>query len=492
MFYKRFLPLLLLILLSACQTDESDIVLPTLIFSSTPTLPEPSPTNTASATPLPSPTPAASDTPLPSATATATRQPSATFSPTPTPSHTPPATATLTPAPTLAFQLFGGLAGQIDPDGVIQTIADMQNFDTRHTLSAQNNGYKGIDAALAYLVGRMTAQAATCAAPAYFYEDRFTVVYQGVTTTQTNTVLEVRGSAPDAGVVVIGAHYDTISKTPRFNPFGFQPGADDNGSGVAATLELARLFCLQPRQKTVVFVLFAAEEIRTETEVGRVGSRHFVTRFVPTQSWRIDAMFNLDTIGSATDTRGFIVDNLARIYSAGPIDSPSRQLARRLQAAAYIQMPDFELIVEDAEDRENRWGDHMSFTRAGYPAARLFEGSEDVDRQDSPQDLLNDIDPPYLVKNIQVVLAFLLGESEGFPPPQNVVPNGRIVFWEAVPEAVGYLVALRQPGENNYTFTILPPEKTGIELPANTIFAIGTIGANGVVGALTAENFVSS
>src|SRR5690606_26538935 len=123
-----------------------------------------------------------------------------------------------------------------------------------------------------------SGQAATCAAPAMFYEDPFTITYQNVSSIQSNLVLEVRGTSADAGVIVVGAHYDTISKDARLNPYGFQPGADDNASGVSATMELARIYCLQPRQKTVVFVLFAAEEIRIGEFEGRQGSREFINR----------------------------------------------------------------------------------------------------------------------------------------------------------------------------------------------------------------------
>ncbi len=80
----------------------------------------------------------------------------------------------------------------------------------------------------------------------------------------------------------------------------------------------------------MVFVLFAAEEIRTEVSVGRVGSRNFVGRFLPGKGWRVESMLNLDTIGSATDTKGAIVDDLARLYSAPPMEGSSRSGPRTM------------------------------------------------------------------------------------------------------------------------------------------------------------------
>ncbi|HLA44566.1 MAG TPA: M28 family peptidase, partial [Aggregatilineales bacterium] len=319
--------ILMLIAVAACSQKNDTFVLPTRLVLTTPTE---TATASATATETPIPTATATTTPAPpTGTFTPRFTPSNTFSPTPTPSDTPPATPTLTAAPTLQAQLFGILSSYIDQNTIVRRIADLENFDTRHTNSMRNNGVEGIDAARLYLSALWTGQAATCAASASFYEDAFTITYRDVSSIQSNLVLEVRGTQPGNGVIIVGAHYDTISKDERLNPYGFQPGADDNASGVSATMELARLYCLQPRQKTVVFVLFAAEEIRIGDIAGRQGSRQFVNRFIGSRGWHVDAMINLDTIGSATDTRGELVSNIARLYSAGPNDSPSRQLARR-------------------------------------------------------------------------------------------------------------------------------------------------------------------
>ncbi|MFP4320990.1 MAG: M28 family peptidase [Anaerolineales bacterium] len=478
---------------SAAQTEP--IALPTRMALSEPTATAP-PTATdlaASATPSPS----ATATVVP--TATHTPQPTATFSPTPAVIATRTRIPTATPAPPLGQQTFGALAVQINQAAVINTIAELVNFESRHTNSARGDGWRGIDAARAYLAQRLQTQATTCANPAVFYEDPFTVTYRGETSQQANLILAVGG--PDVGreTIVLGAHYDTMSDAqPHEQRFLIQPGANDNGSGVASIVELARLYCAQPRQARVVFVLFAAEEIRLNGQdgnpdndiPGRIGSRHFVSNFLPGQPWNVTAMLNLDTIGSSIDSNSTaLVDDRASIYSAGP-ENPSRQLARQVQAAAYVQMPDFQVIVENREDRRNRWGDHMSFTRAGIPAARLIEGAEDDERQDTRDDRLNFINPPYLMKNIQVVLAFLLSASEGPPPPGGITANGGIVFWDASPGGAGYLVASRAPGQQGYQFDILPTNRTGYEFAPNTIFAVGTISNDGILGSLSSEVYI--
>jgi len=468
--------------LVACQSNEP-VTVPTLYQTDTPrsthtTMPTATASRTATTTPTLTPT----NTP------TETAIPTATFSPTPNRNDNNGARIpTGTPAPALESQTFAALSTQIDKQGMMQTVTDMVAFQTRHSNSGQGNGLTGIDTARDYLATRLNNQAANCANDATFFKQDFVLDYREMITTQSNLILGIEGTISNSPPFVLGAHYDTISKDPTLNPYGYQPGADDNASGVSVILELARLYCLQPRTQSVVFVLFAAEENRNDVFNGRIGSRQFLSNFVPSQGWRIQGMLNLDTIGSATDTEGQIVDTLARLYSAG---GSSRQLARWIQAAAYVQLSDFNLVVEPREDRQNRWGDHMSFTRAGYPAVRLFEGSEDVDRQDSVQDLPNDLDPEYLSKNLQVVLAFLLTLGEGNAPPDNLQVVGTTLFWEPASEVDYYLVAHRPSTQESYTFTIIPATQTSIELPPDTIVTVGTINEANILGWLPEEVYI--
>lgn len=475
---KKSLIVWILFLLTACNQKAEEVPLPTHFIPPTFT-PSATPSPTETHTPLPTATFTPSSTPT--NTATFTPSPTATFTPLPT--STP--TATATPPPTL----FERLASQIDRTGIMKTIADLTNFSTRNTNSATlTDPNTGIVAARNYLLARVNQNIETCASPASVELNSFMLFYRDVTTAQANIVAMVEGTNPDLGVVIIGAHYDTISKVYPANPLAIQPGADDNGSGISATLELMRLMCLEPRQQTVAFVWFAAEENVINNQ-GRQGSQHFVNTYLPNTNWRVVGMINLDTIGSATDERGNIIDTFAYLYSQGSINSPSRALARRIQAAAYVHLPDFRLILQNREDRENRWGDHMSFTRAGYPAVRLIEGSEDPERQDSERDLINDLDPDYLMQNIKAILAYLLGRSDGFAAPSDVTISGNTVAWSPIAGAQSYWVAQRVSGQQGYdTFTQVT-EPT-ITLPSGTIFAIGTVGTNGVMGRLAEENIV--
>ncbi len=463
--------LFLLLFVAGCKQSE-EITLPTPFVPPTWT---PSPTSTTTLIPTATPTVTLTPTPTLSPTATLT----STLAPSPTLTLAP--TITDTPIP----QLFDQLASQIDRKGIMTTIADLQNFVTRYTNSVVvPEETIGIIPARNYLLAKLHERAQVCASPAFVEMDNFTLFYREITSAQSNLIAKVEGTNPDLGVLVIGAHYDTISKEYVGNPLAIQPGADDNGSGVSAVLELMRLMCLEPRQQTVVFVLFAAEE-NVINNRGRQGSQHFVNAYLPRAGWNVVGMMNLDTIGSATDERGNIIDTFAHLYAQGPINSPSRALARQVQAAAYVHLPDFRLVVQNREDRENRWGDHMSFTEAGYPAVRLIEGSEDPERQDTDRDLLNDLSPDYLIKNIRVVLAYLLS-GEGLPAPADITITGTTVSWSPVAGAESYWVMQRvsgQQGYGEYTRVTAPT----ITLPSGTIFAIGTVGSNGILGRLSQE-----
>lgn len=466
-------------LFAACQGPE-EVILPTEYIVPTST-PSDTPTPTLTASPTSTLTATPTITPTPTQTETLTE--------TPTPTITPSLTLapTLTPMPRLTK--FEELALKIDRAGIMRTIADLQNFGTRNTNSAQyDQPTTGVIAARQYLFARMNQIAANCASQAFVELNNFTLFYREVTTAQANLVAKVEGTNPSLGVMVIGAHYDTISREAPNDPLNSQPGADDNGSGVSATLELMRLICLEPRPQTVAFVLFAAEENVINGE-GRQGSQQFVYSYLPRTNWNVVGMVNMDTIGSATDERGNIIDTYAFLYSQGPINSPSRDLARRIQAVAYVHLPDFRLILQDREDRENRWGDHMSFTDAGYPAVRLIEGSEDPVRQDSERDLLNDLDPDYLMQNIKAMLAYLLSRGDGFAPPNDLQINGTTITWTPIPGAESYWVVQRVSGQDDYdTFTQVT-EPT-ITLPSGAIFAVGTVGSNGVLGQLSQEYVV--
>src|SRR5258708_37962403 len=161
----------------------------------------------------------------------------------------------------------------------------------------------------------------------------------------------------------MGAHYDSMP-ADFTNGQADAPGANANGSGVAAMLEIARIMAAKPHRATLIFAAFTAEE------TGRQGSLTFVQSYLQAQKSPIDlrAVINLDMIGSGAPAGNDNVPSTIRLFSAEPNDSASRQLARQIALITKTYVDNLEPVVQSAEERAGRWGDQPPFRAAGYPA----------------------------------------------------------------------------------------------------------------------------
>ncbi|MFQ5780635.1 MAG: M20/M25/M40 family metallo-hydrolase, partial [Nitrospiria bacterium] len=201
-----------------------------------------------------------------------------------------------------------------------------------------------------------------------------------------NVVGFIPGSRPEwAGQsVVVGAHYDHLGfgwpDVHRGDEGKIHPGADDNASGIAVLLELARALGKgRPLERSVVFVAFTAGEVE------RLGSRHFISQPKPFTAGRMMGMVNIDTVGRLED-RDLIV------FGAGS----AREWAPLFREAGFITgVP----IAPNASERGA--SDQVSFLNAGIPAVQVFSGvTPDLRR---PTDTTDKIDPVGLAKVVKVV-----------------------------------------------------------------------------------------
>lgn len=263
--------------------------------------------------------------------------------------------------------------------------------------------------------------------------DPFTASYEDIQAEQVNVVARIPGTDPAAGIVLVGAHYD--SRGPDIlDAAARAPGADDNASGVAALLEIGRVLAAEePQPATVVLVAFAAEEIGTQ------GSRHFAGQAVASGE-DIRAVLVLDMVGNAAGPQG---EGSIRLFSAPPDGSPSRQLARSIDLYAHTYLPEFDVSVEPAIDRPYRYSDHVPFSEAGYPAVRFIEPLEDAARQHNAEDLPERLSPVYMQQATRLALAAVLNLAVSPPPPPGVILEAGVLAWEPVEGAAGYAVALR-------------------------------------------------
>ena len=282
---------------------------------------------------------------------------------------------------------------------LLLTVNQLVSFGNRHVLAAPGTG---IHAAYDFLLAEFEAiRLANPDNPIAVYPHTFPLTFAEQTVVGENLVLVIRGTDPDAGAVVIGAHYDTRSEDLKAADT-IQPGANDNASGVAAVLEIARILALRPHRATVYCVLFSGEE------EGRLGSQAFVRDVIQSPNVSLRAMINLDMIGVPVEPNGTRHDGEARVYSAPPDNSPSRELAWLVAGTAAVYVPEVTITVQATVDRFDRWGDHQSFSDAGYAAVRLIEPADDPGRTHNANDLPDHLDADYLRRMTQIALAALL------------------------------------------------------------------------------------
>ena len=379
------------------------------------------------------------------------------------------------------------LLNQVTANSLLNTIQTLQNFHTRH-VNSSSSATQGVGAASSWLYGEFLKIQDGSRGNFQAFQHPFTAYHNGAQTTQNNIVGIINGVLPNTPAIVIGAHYD--SRTDDLNDAtSFAPGADDNGSGVAAVLEIARVMSqLRPRT-TMIFVLFSAEE------VNRQGSKAFVRDYIQFYNIPVRVMINVDTVGSVNDSRGNVNDRELRIFSQGPDESRSRDMARMIDFMIENYSTDLKLVFVEDIDREGRFGDHFSFNEVGIPAVRIIEALEDTPHREG-RDTIEYVEPEYLRKSTRTLATMILALSDGMPHPTEIVlrdmGNGESrLIWQPVEGATGYIVALRLPGQNTFERQFpSPASETAYDCTCFSSFsgiAIGALNENGIIGPLSPE-----
>jgi Zn-dependent M28 family amino/carboxypeptidase len=286
------------------------------------------------------------------------------------------------------------MVAAISPDQIAATVKTLAGFETRSNDSDPNQKTRGIGAARRWIFGRF-----------HSYGPRLEVSYDtgkwksasGMVDI-VNVVAILPGTEQPEKRIIVSAHYDSINLRASLTKAAKAaeapaPGADDDASGTAVVLELARVMSQYRFRKTIVFIAFGGEEI------GLVGSTRYAAR-AKAASEQIEAVFNNDIVGSNVvgkihnDIDGSDVDadtdgdtgNLLRVYSPDPPQSPSRRLALYIQAAAGRYVPRLRIDLASLADRFGRGGDHIPFQKNGFTAVRLTSASENTDVQHTAGD----------------------------------------------------------------------------------------------------------
>lgn len=335
------------------------------------------------------------------------------------------------------------LVSEVSIDSLRTYVRALVGFHTRHSISDTSAEDRGIGAARRWIFRKFEAIGQASGGRLEVGYDDFVANICGVTRVQRNVVARLPGTALPERQILVSGHYDSRT-VDRCDGTGFAPGANDDGSGTAAVIELARVLSKASFEATLIFVAFTSEE------QGLFGSRHYA-QAAAQRAEPLIAMVTNDVIGNVVGGSGTVDSSRVRCFSDDPMDSPHRQLARyiKLQGEAYV--PGFTVRLVLARDRPGRGGDHFAFYENGFTAARLTEPEDNLAHQHNPDDLLEFMSFSYLRKVVQVNAAFLasLGWAPATPTgvrAEKLAGDRFRISWNPVggEDVTRYLVSLRQ------------------------------------------------
>jgi len=395
-------------------------------------------------------------------------------------------------------------AGQIQSD-----IEKLVSFQTRSTISAQDGASisagRGIGAAREWIKSEFERYSRDCGGCLEVKTDTFTQpVSERVPspTELTNVYAVLKGTnAEDAKrIVLVTGHYDSRISDP-LDKTGFAPGANDDASGTAVSLECARVLSKLKFPGTIIFLTVAGEE------QGLYGSKH-VAELAKAQGWQIEAVLNNDIVGG--DQSPGQDPKLVRVFSesipsntteaqlgmiralGGENDSASRELARYIAQTARTYQSEVTPLLEFRRDRYLRSGDHTSFNEQGFAAVRLTEFQENFNHQHQNLrtengteygDLPKFVNFDYVANVARVNAATLASLASAPEPPQNVrletrgLTNDSTLDWDATADgrASGYEVSWRATAAPDWEHSQSVSKALKATIPVskdNVIFAV--------------------
>lgn len=404
---------------------------------------------------------------------------------------------------------------QVSVERIQASIEKLVSFHNRSTLSAQDQGSiaagRGIGAAREWIKGEFERYSRECGGCLEVKTDSFTEAPADripKPTVITNVFAVMKGTSGDAKrAFLVTGHYDSRN-SDTFNITDAAPGANDDASGTAVSLECARVLSKLKFPTTIIFLTVAGEE------QGLNGSRHFA-QMAKAEGWNIEAALNNDIVGG---NRGTAQDtSVVRVFSEGvPLaateaqvrqirglggesDSSSREVARYIASTGRTYNTSVKPFLVFRLDRYLRGGDHSAFNQQGFAAVRFTEYREDFNRQHQNVrtengvefgDLPKFVDFDYVAGVTRLNAATLASLASAPAPPVNVhlvtkqLENDSSLKWEASPGglATGYEVLWRSTTSPDWEHTRAVANVTLATLPEskdNVIFAVRAVDGHG-------------
>lgn len=327
---------------------------------------------------------------------------------------------TLSTSPFLASEfdrdvLLKKVSDSISEENIARTIKVLQDFGTRNTLSEQNSEKFGIGGARRWLFNEFSKiNGLKVSYDSYFLPKQGRRILKNI---ELHNIVAVKeGKCKKERIILVNAHYDTISvsKDRKFHYEDWNtpaPGANDDASGVSALIEIARVLSKFETEATINFVAFAGEE------QGLVGSTLYAGK-MKALSKNIEAVITMDMISNVKSGNGFLESGSVRVFSEDPNDSPSRELARYIKKISERILPSMNVNLIFRADRFGRGGDHTPFVLEGFPGIRFTEARENYSIQHSPEDKIENLSIPYCANVARIVAVSVLSLAMAPPSPE--------------------------------------------------------------------------
>ncbi len=435
-------------------------------------------------------------------------------------SHERPAAPARISKPPLDPQIVQALK-QVSAARIKATIEKLASFGTRSSISPADAraiaAGRGIGAAREWIKSEFERYSQACGGCLEVKTDSFIAPPNRripQPTEMVNVYAVLRGTDPlnAPRMVLVTGHYDSIPSVSNITDTQPDaPGANDDASGTAVSLECARILSKHRFPATIIFLTVAGEE------QGLIGSRHFA-EMAGKEGWRLEAVLNDDIVGG--DRSPGQNPDLVRVFSegipsvavgkesevrdiravGGENDSASRQLARYIAEVSKQYLPGlFRPLLVFRPDRYLRGGDHTSFNQLGFPAVRFTEYRENYNHQHQNLRTENGIEygdlPKFVnydyIANVARLNAAVLASLASAPsPPANVrletrrLENDSTLMWEPPPggRAARYEVLWRDTSSPDWENAEPAGDTTQITLPVskdNVIFAVRTVDDKG-------------
>lgn len=369
------------------------------------------------------------------------------------------------------------MVSEVSSDNIKAIVEKLTSFKTRQTLSDTVSKVSGIGAARTWIKSQYDQYAANSAGRMVVMYDSFLQAADGLRvnkpTIMKNVVAILKGNDPaDKRIYLVSGHYDSRVSDVNDNT-STAPGAVDDASGTAVSMELARIMASHVFSGTVIFVAMVGEE------QGLFGAENLAKRALK-EGWLIDGMITNDIVGNTFGQETGLKDNRSvRVFSEGvpahetekqagsraqtgaENDSPAREFARYMKEIGerYVDQLDVKLIYR--RDRYLRGGDHLPFAERGFTAVRVTEMNEDFHHQHQNIRVENGVrfgdlpefaDYPYIQKVARMNLATLSALATAPAKPIQVkiltaeLTNRTSLTWEAPAgiKPAAYYVLMRE------------------------------------------------